>query len=147
LTSEGHVFTCEVEWEEGKRASVKFGGKAALKFSYPPMFGGLEGFLYPEELFVASVNACTLTTLLYFAERLGLKLKGYRCQAEGVVEKNPEGHFTFKRLILKPTIEVAEGEESKANQTLEYVKKFCIVSRTVEGCVPIELKPEVRVKS
>jgi len=142
------VFTCRVEWIEGKKASLSFDGKASLEFSYPPAFGGLEGLPCPEELFIAAVNACTLTSFLYFAERLGLKFKGYSCTAEGSLEKTAEGHHVFSKIVLKPTVKLESGEdEAKARKVFEYVEKFCIVSRSIEGKVAVELKPEITVKA
>jgi len=140
------VFTCRVKWLKGKKASLNFDGKASLEFSYPPAFGGLEGFPCPEELFVAAVNACTLTSFLYFAERLGLKFKAYSCTAEGSLEKTAEGHYVFSKIVLKPDVRLERREdEDKARKVFEYVEKFCIVSRSIEGKITVELKPEITV--
>ncbi|RLI35170.1 OsmC family peroxiredoxin [Candidatus Bathyarchaeota archaeon] len=142
-----HTFKCKVEWVEGKKAILDLNGKGSIEFSYPPVFGGLEGFTYPEELFIASVNACTLTSFLYFAERLSLKFKSYSCEAEGIVVKQPEGFHRFTRIILKPQITLEKGEDpAKAAEVFEYVRRFCIISRSIENMVTIELQPEITIE-
>jgi len=103
--------------------------------------------LSPEDLFVASVNACTLTSFLYFAEKLDLNLISYTCSAEGVVMKT-EGPFMFSGVTLNPTIVVERDEEKViATKAIELTEKYCIISKSIESTVKVKIHPKVTVKS
>lgn len=147
MTTEGHethIFRAKVSWKEGKKGILEFEGKPELEFATPPEFGGPKETFSPEELFVAAINSCTLTTFLYFAERLGVRLLKYSCTAEGAVEKT-EGPYVFKEVTLRPTIEV-EGKEmaKKAARAIELAHKYCIVTRSVDKQVKIRVGPTIR---
>lgn len=101
----------------------------------------------PEDLFVASINACTLTSFLYFAEKLDLNLIDYTCDAEGAVVKT-EGPYVFSEVILNPVIVVGcEEERAKAIKAVELTEKYCIISKSIENRVKVKMNPKVTVKN
>ncbi len=55
-------FSNTLKWNSEYQASVFFGDKANLEFSTPPEFHDPEGFVSPEELFVASAHAGSSTS-------------------------------------------------------------------------------------
>jgi uncharacterized OsmC-like protein len=92
------------------------------------------------------VNSCVLTSFLYFAERLGLQFISYRCTAEGTVEKT-EGPYVFNNVKLNPIIVVKnDGERTKATKAIELTDKYCIISKSIDNQVKINIKPKVMIK-
>ncbi|MBI3191832.1 MAG: OsmC family protein, partial [Pedosphaera parvula] len=61
-----------------------------FRVASPPEFKGEAGVWTPEDLFVAAVNVCTMTTFAAFAQRLNLPVLSYRCEAEGPFTLHPE---------------------------------------------------------
>jgi len=142
-----HIFKNDVAWKGNRKGILSFEGKHEIDFSTPASFGGPAGMLSPEDLFVASVNACTLTSFLYFAEKLDLNLISYTCSAEGVVMKT-EGPFMFSGVTLNPTIVVERDEEKViATKAIELTEKYCIISKSIESTVKVKIHPKVTVKS
>ena len=141
------VFTYRnrVEWKEGKLGKLVSEGKPEITFTIPKEFGGVEGFLSPEDLFLASINACVLTSFLYFSETFKLKILGYTSTAEGTIRKVGEP-FVFTEVKIKPVIKVeSEKDREKAVKVMETAKKHCIVSRSVEEKVHVTIEPTITV--
>jgi organic hydroperoxide reductase OsmC/OhrA len=132
-----------IAWKSGRRGVVGAAGKSDWEISSPPEFKGEAGLWTPEDLFVASLNACTLMTFLAFAERKGLAFASYACRAEGRLEF-VEGKYRFSEVKLYPQIEVkALADVERAKEILESAHAHCFVSNSVTCAVT--LTPEIRV--
>lgn len=132
-----------VRWDTGRRALVQSPGKHELKVSSPPEFKGDAGLWTPEEMFVASVNACTLMTFIAFAQHKGLEFLGYECNAEGLLE-NVEGKYRFTEITLHPLVRVkSEQEVDRAREVLHEAHAECFISNSISA--PVKLLPEIRV--
>jgi len=62
-----YLYETEVEWETGRKASLRSSGLPALEIAPPPEFQGDPGMWTREHLYVASVNACFVVTFLAIA--------------------------------------------------------------------------------
>ena len=89
-------YQTNVLWKSGRRAVISSAGKPAIEVSSPPEFKGEAGFWTPEDMFVASINLCTLMTFVAFAQRQELDFVSYESAAEGVIE-NVEGKVPLHR--------------------------------------------------
>jgi peroxiredoxin-like protein len=138
-------FETDVRWVEGRRARVCAPGKPDLETSSPPEFKGEAGKWTPEDMFVASVNLCTLLTFVAFAERKGLKFKDYECAAEGVLEF-ADGSYRFTEVILHPHVSVdSEASVESARELLDSAHRHCLISNSITAAVKVF--PDVRVAS
>jgi organic hydroperoxide reductase OsmC/OhrA len=132
-----------VLWKSGRRAVVSSAGKPDIEASSPPEFKGEAGFWTPEDMFVASVNLCTLLTFVAFAQHKGLEFVSYECAAEGVLE-NVEGKYRFTEVILHPHVTVKSQEDiERAREILDSGHKGCLVSNSITATVKVF--PDFRV--
>jgi organic hydroperoxide reductase OsmC/OhrA len=132
-----------VLWKSGRRAVVSSAGKPDVEASSPPEFKGEAGFWTPEDMFVASVNLCTLLTFVAFAQHKGLEFTSYECAAEGVLE-NVEGKYRFTEVALHPHITVKAQEDiERAREILDGAHKGCLVSNSTTATVKVF--PDFRV--
>ena len=60
-----HTFQTETVWRRERECRVSARENPHLTVATPPEFGGPESVWSPEELFVASVGSCLLSTFLY----------------------------------------------------------------------------------
>jgi len=139
------TYHTQLEWL-GKRAGfLNSEGKQGFRVSSPPEFKGEAGVWSPEELFVASVNACVMATFAAFAERWKLPVVSYSCDAEGIIEFVEAG-YQFTRLTLRPRIVLETAEAvSQAEKTIHDAHTNCFVSNSIRSAVTLE--PEISVKS
>ncbi len=136
-------YQSSVCWEAGRRGMLRSPGKPDLEISSPPEFKGEAGLWTPEEMLVASVNACTLMTFVAFAQHKGLEFLGYESDAEGILE-NVEGKYRFTEIILHPHVRVkAQEEAERAQEILASAHANCFISNSLSS--PVKIFPEIRV--
>lgn len=133
-----HTYRSAVYWQEGKKGFTAAEGKPDLPVSSPPEFGGPRGLWTPEDLYVASANACFMTTFLYLAEKAQVELVGFESRAEGTLEFI-EGGFQMSRIHLTPWVSLTHPEErEKVEGLLQKAKKYCLISNSMATEVTVE---------
>ena len=143
LKPKSYKYHTAVRWTGRKTGMMSSEGKPSIEVATPPEFKGHEGIWSPEDLFVASANACLMTTFLSFAERAGLLFTAYESEAEGLLEL-VGGKFQMTRIVLKPRITLKQGEDSgKAKDLIMKAEANCLISNSMKTQVSIE--PEIHV--
>jgi peroxiredoxin-like protein len=135
------TYQTAVTWEDKKRGVLTSGEKPVLIVSSPPEFKGEAGIWTPEEMFVAAVDACTMTTFMAFAQRLQLPISSYASRAEGVLEF-VDGEYRFTKIVVRPHILVSSADIVKQVQkTLEDAHKSCLITHSIKA--EVRLEPDV----
>lgn len=133
-----YTYRTTVRWTDRKMGELTSEGKPVLQVATPPEFKGHEGIWSPEDLYVASVNVCVMSTFLAFAERAGLTFSAYESDAEGRLEL-VDGKFQVTTIILKPRVAVKSREDvDKARDLLSKAEANCLVSNSVKTRVTVE---------
>jgi len=128
-----------VKWKGEKKADLQFvESNQEIEIATPPQFGGHAGVTNPEDLFVASVNGCFMTTFLAFVEKMGIELLSYESEAKGVLEKVGDARV-FTRVVLKPKIK-AKAAGEVIEKIIDMVKAKSIVVNSVKSEVVVEVE-------
>ncbi|NOZ64156.1 MAG: OsmC family peroxiredoxin [Caldiserica bacterium] len=130
------VFKTKVKWEENKKGEIWSSKTPRIKISTPPEFKGPEGFWSPEELFLASVNTCIMTTFLYFKDKFSFHLFSYESEIEGAVSFK-EGKLSFTSITIYPRIKVKKGEISRAKSAMKKTEEYCLISNSIRPKVKV----------
>jgi len=129
--------TC-VRWTGEKKGALTVAGKPPVEVATPPEFKGHEGIWSPEDLYVAAVNSCIMTTFLAFAGRAGLAFEGYESEAEGALEFVDE-RLVFTKIVVRPRVTLGPGADRKqAEEILHKAEKNCLVSNSLRTEVILE---------
>ncbi|MCP9452231.1 MAG: OsmC family protein [Nitrospira sp.] len=138
VRSKVYVYQTTVRWTAQRKGIMSCAGKPDVEVATPPEFKGHPNIWSPEDLFVASVNVCLMTTFLAFAERAGLAFSSYESEAEGKLEL-VEGKFQFTAITLKPTITLQPGADAgKAKELIEKAEANCLISNSMKATVTLE---------
>ena len=138
IRAKNYRYTVSVRWTGEKKGALTAEGKPLVEVATPPEFKGHEGIWSPEDLYVASVNACIMTTFLAFAGRAGLAFAEYESEAEGLLEFLDD-RFVFTKIVVRPRIELRPGEERvKAEEILHKAERNCLVSNSIRTEVSLE---------
>lgn len=133
-----YTYRTSVKWTEQRKGIGSVAGKPDLEVATPPEFKGHEGIWSPEDLFVASANACLMTTFLAMAERAALGFTAFVSDAEGTLEL-VDGKFRFTKIVLRPRLTLKPGEDAaKARQLLEKAEANCLVSNSMSCTMSLE---------
>lgn len=128
----------------GKRAGITSSGeKLPFRTASPPEFKGEEGVWTPEDLFVAAVNSCQMTTFVSFAMKLELPVASYESEAEGTLEF-ADGGYRFTRVVVRPRVVVSDPEAVDAvRKALDDAHDACLVARSIRAEVLLETVVDV----
>ncbi len=130
-------YTNIIRWQEEKKGVLSSSDKSDVTVATPPEFLGHAGFWSPEDLFVASVNSCIMTTFLFYAGKNNLNFLNYESKAEGILEK-VNGQFMFSEVKVMPQILVKENADiEKAKELIEVTEKSCLISNSIKAKVSV----------
>jgi peroxiredoxin-like protein len=140
VRSKIYTYRTRVKWTERKMGVSSSPGKPDLQVATPPEFKGHEGIWSPEDLFVASINSCVMSTFLALAERAGLEFIAYESEAEGQVEL-VDGKLQVTCVTLKPKLTLKAGEDpGKAQDLIAKAEANCLISNSVKSQVSVEAR-------
>lgn len=138
IRSKVYTYRTSVKWTGQKMGAASSPGKPDVQVATPPEFKGHEGIWSPEDLFVASVNVCLMTTFLAIAERAGLPLAGYSCEADGRLEL-VDGKFQVTSIALSPKVTLKDGADAgKVGELLAKAESNCLISNSIKSRVVVE---------
>lgn len=136
-------YASEVRWKSGRRGVVCSSGKLDLEVSGPPEFKGEAGLWTPEDMFVASVNLCTMLTFVSFAEHKGLQFADYQSDAEGTLEF-VEGRYRITEVSLYPHVALKSQEDvERAHEIMRDAHAQCFISNSITA--PVKVFPQFRL--
>ena len=130
-------YESEVRWKGGRRGVICSAGKPDLEVSSPPEFKGEAGAWTPEEMLVASVNACTMLSFVAFAQHKGLGFVSYESDAEGTLE-SVDGKYRITEVTLRPHVTVKSQEDvERAQAIMRDAHTNCFITNSITASVKV----------
>ena len=141
-----YLFKNAVFKEGDESAKTIFSGPGELEVGPAPEFEGSPETLNPEEMFVAAINNCLMTTFFYFVRKLNVEISSYYSEAEGQIEKGAGG-FRFIDVQVRAKVTLQERNlAEKVRELGNLAEKYCLVSRSVVCPVHYQLEVETKEK-
>jgi len=136
-----YKYPLSLEITEKDIGLLTYEGIPSLQVSTPPEFQGPPGNWSPEHLYVASVQSCLMTTLLYFTRKKKVPVSAYKSHATGILEKTDKG-LIFTLITVDATIWFPDQESHrKAGENLEHLaEKHCLISNSIKTAVKYNLE-------
>ena len=139
IRSKQFKYKNSIKWKEERKGLLSHPGKPDIQIATPPEFKGHPGIWTPEDMFVASVNSCIMTTFLHYAERQALEFLDYESEAEGTLER-VENKFMFSGVRVMPKVTVASSDKiEKTKALIELSEKNCLISNSIACKVEVHL--------
>jgi len=137
-----YLFKNTVFKEGDESAKTVFSGPGELEVGPAPEFEGNPETLNPEEMFVAAINNCLMTTFFYFVRKLNVEISSYYSEAQALLEKQKDG-FRFTDVEVRAEVTLKQEElAEKVSELGDLVEKYCLVSRSV--VCPVRFKLGVK---
>ncbi|MBD3192084.1 MAG: OsmC family peroxiredoxin [Candidatus Heimdallarchaeota archaeon] len=145
VTEKNHAYSVKVVLIEDRVGDLILEDKQKpiIQVATPPEFpGGKEGIHSPEDLFVAAVASCKMTTFCAMAEKLDLELLHLRIDATGYLGKGEERGLAFKKIDVHMSIGIdSEQSEKSAEKCVDLTRKYCLITNSVK--CPVNLEYEI----
>jgi peroxiredoxin-like protein len=121
-------------------ATLSSDGVPDLRTAPPREFDGPGDAWSPEQLLLASVQACFLMTFRAVAAASRIELTSVTVDAVGTVDR-ADGRTRFTEIVLRPRVVTPAGVDAvKLRRALEKAEHACLVSASLN--TPIRLEPE-----
>jgi organic hydroperoxide reductase OsmC/OhrA len=127
-----------VEKTGKRKGHLVCGNGPEMEFGAPPDAHGREGWLTPEDAYVAAVNTCIHMMFLWVTEKLKIDLVAYECEAEGFKKVYLDKTEEFTHVVLRPQITVREGDVGKVERALEITRKYSLIAASITADLIIE---------
>lgn len=138
------TYNTSLAWAGNRAGILSSEGKPPFRVSSPPEFKGEAGVWSPEDLFVASVEICHMSTFLAFAIRKQLPLVSYQSNALGTLEFI-DGDYRFSRIVISPAITVGAGaSEGDVHALMREAHRHCLVANSITAVV--EVNPTIIIQ-
>ncbi len=132
------TYRTSVAWTANRQGTLRSSGKPELTVSSPPEFKGIPNVWTPEDLFVAALEICQMSTFLSFGGRKELPLISYTSSAEGVLE-NVDGKYRFTKITVTPTIVVGDSwTAEQVRQLVQAAHDHCLIGNSMTATVVVE---------
>lgn len=137
--SEQHTYTTSLTWKDTRRGEFSPPGLPPVEVATPPQFpGGIDGVWSPEHLFVASAEACIMTTFLAIAANSKVEFDGYASEAVGTLE-TVDGVMQITSIVVRVTITISdESKVDRVTRILEKSKEHCLISHSMKAKVTLD---------
>lgn len=136
--SASHGYEVKFNWIEKRSGLLHVDGKPFIKVEPPPQFGGGVDNWSPEDLLLASLASCLLSTFFTFAEKRALKVLAYDGIAAGELKKGPKG-YSWENLRVDVKLQVDPKDEEMACDLLLKAKENCIIASSLNSPVGIKI--------
>lgn len=130
-----HQYEVNLQWNNQTKGTLSSPVLPTnIEVATPPDFPkGMEGIWSPEHLFVASINACLMTTFLAITDNSKLEFISFQSNAIGKVEK-VDGKYTVTEITIKPVLLIPSTEsEEKMKRIFEMSEKACAISNSIKS--------------
>jgi peroxiredoxin-like protein len=136
-------YTTGIKWLGGKAGNLSSPEKPEFRVASPPEFRGESGVWTPEDLFVAAVESCTMTTFLSLVQRHKLPVAAYESKATGKLEFRDDG-FRMTEILIYIKIVISDPEaHSDTEKAVRQAHSQCLIAKSITGNV--EIVPEIQV--
>lgn len=137
------TYTTTTIWKGGHVGEISCSNGTQMDFSAPAALHGKPNVLTPEDAFVGALNMCFQLMFIWSVEKMKIDLVSYECVAEGSVEDLLDRTSVFKKIVLKPRIEVRNCTTDKVKRALKLAEKFSLIAQSIKAELIIE--PEIQV--
>lgn len=120
------------------------GNGPEMDFGAPPDAYGRQGWMTPEDSFVAAVNTCIHMMFIWSCERMKIDLVSYECEAEGFKKVYLDKTEEFTQVILRPKIVARNCIEETVKKAIETAHKYSLIATSIKSAVIFE--PQIIVE-
>ena len=138
-----YPYTTSLAWTGEHKGTLSSEGKPDLPVACPPEWGGHPNIWSPEDLFVGSVEVCTMTTFLFLADRERIDISSYQSESKMVAQMLDKG-FGIPNVEVSVHIGVFREEDVPiVERLMKEIEKWCLVSKSLTPEVIIRTKTTI----
>ena len=138
-------YEVDVEWDGETGGVIRCNSCSELRLDMPVEFDGQGSAPCPDQLFLASVSGCLLTTFLHFARRLGADVRSVNIHSGAELSMGEEG-YRIRRVSSRILFEAAPEAAELAERCAKLSREYCHITRSLEASFPVDVEIEARAR-
>jgi organic hydroperoxide reductase OsmC/OhrA len=118
-----------------------FSDKTIVRASSAPQFLGNPDCADPEQAYVAAISSCHLLFFIAYCSKKCITILDYQDDAMGVLEPDSQAKLWISKVILRPIIKFADGQEPNQEELARLhslAHKNCFIANSVKSEVIVE---------
>jgi organic hydroperoxide reductase OsmC/OhrA len=140
-----YFYEARISWAGKRRAILKAAELPPIRSGSAPEFRGEPGLWSAENLLLASIESCLMSSFLDIVEQSGLGLRSYRSSSLARVERAKDGRLELRKVVVRPLISVALVKDREvARRSILQAMDQCAIANALG--IPIQLEATVLVE-
>ncbi len=138
-------YQVKVNWDGESGGYVEGENCSDLRVDIPREFSGLGRSPCPDQLFLASIGGCLLTTFLHFKGRFNLDIEDVDILvSEDIILSRSEG-YRIRSIKAAMRVKADSGSANIVKRCAELAKDYCHITRSIEACTPLDVSVEIKL--
>jgi osmotically inducible protein OsmC len=139
-----HVYQMDVAWDgDGAGTGILRApdGSFTLPISGSAELGGAGKGANPEQLLLAAVGACFVSTWAIFLKKLGVPYAEPSLALLCTLGKDPAGGYRVEKIEISCAVpkSLLDSRKAEVEKTLKLAEKYCILSKVARAAMPVEV--------
>ncbi|MFH2112292.1 MAG: OsmC family protein [Candidatus Bathyarchaeota archaeon] len=144
MSEEDRSFSVKMKRLDGYRFEVDFGiGSSSLVMDEPAPVGENTG-PNASKVLAAAMGNCLTASLLFCLEKARAEVGGIETRVNGVMKRNEQGRWRIAGVDVEIIPEVPGEYQKQFERCSGLFEDFCIVSKSIEQGIPINVKVSPR---
>jgi len=144
LSEDDRSFSVKLKRLEGFRFEVDFGiGSPSLVMDEPAPVGENMG-PNASKVLAAAMGNCLTASLLFCLEKARAEVGGIETRVSGVMRRNEQGRWRIAGVDVEIIPEIPAEFQKQFERCSGLFEDFCIVSKSIEQGIPINVKVSPR---
>ena len=141
LSDEEKIFQVSMVREEGFKFVVDFGleNGLTLNMDEPPPVGESTG-PSASKVLAAAMGNCLTASLMFCLQKARAEVGDIKTDVKGVMRRNEKGRWRIQEINVDIDIGVEGDYDSQFNRCHSLFEDFCIVSKSIEQGIPINVQ-------
>ena len=136
-------YNVKLSWDGETGASVECDNCGNLRIDMPKEFSGNSRSTCPDQMFLASLGGCLLTTFLHFAKRLHLEVQDVNISVGGKVSLRKDVGYRVGPVEAIIRVMTHAEDVELAEKCSELARDYCHITRSIEDSVRVDVFIEV----
>lgn len=144
---EGHQFRVHVVWEgdgSGAGEARSAEGSWTIPIGGSAQLGGSGRGVNAEEMLLAAVGNCFVTTWAIFLKKLQVAYAEPALRLSGDLGRDPAGGYKMQKIqiVARVPAELLRDRGPDVKKTLQLAEKYCVISKVARAAMPVVVEME-----
>lgn len=136
-------YRAAVRWDGESGGDISCKKTVDFRVDMPIEFSGEGRYPCPDQVFLASIGGCLLTTFLHFKRRLGLEVEDIRISVEEEIALVGAEGYRIRWVEAVLHVKGERGGGGLVRRCAELARDYCHITKTIEKALPIRVHVEV----